>query len=94
MSSVWTLMFESSDEVADISVAHLATIAISKMGQNFPFKRVIPVAIAISAQHFQGTEDNWVIIAMIENVSENKENGGGQDSADLTCKSLTSQTVE
>lgn len=52
VSAIRTLMFELSNQVANVSVTvQVAILRISKMSQDFPFKDVIIAAVCLSSQY-------------------------------------------
>lgn len=54
--SIWTLVFEIINEVADIGVACFILFPISKMSQDFSLINVCSLTITLSAEDFEGSE--------------------------------------
>ena len=56
MSSVRPLVLEVVDEVANILVAELATVFVTKMNKDLPLKYGVILAIGLGTKHLKGQE--------------------------------------
>jgi hypothetical protein len=63
MCSVGPLVFEIVDDVAHKLVPGMATVTVTKMGENLPLKDVLVCAIAGGTKHLERPEFVLIIVA-------------------------------
>lgn len=75
MCSIWALVFEIVDEVADKAVAYFFLTPISEMFQDVSLVYVFLLAVTLSAQNLESSE---LLVICPATVSAARSSGVGQ----------------